>query len=58
MRSYLVKYKENGILKQSMFSDLTVAKKLANEKDGKIFIADGKHTKNLDGIDVRHFDEN
>ena len=57
MRSYMVKYKENGIVTQSMFSDLNAAKKLADEKDGKIFIADGKYTKSLDGIDVHHVNE-
>lgn len=57
MRSYMVKYKENGIHKQSMVSDLAVAKKLADEKDGKIFITDGKYTKSLDGIDVNHPNE-
>ena len=39
-----------------MFSDLTVAKKL-NEKEGKIFIADEKNTKSLEGIDIHHSNE-
>lgn len=57
MHSYLVKYRENGRPTQIVVSDLNVAKQIAKEKDGKIFIADGKHTKSLDGIDIHHFDD-
>jgi len=54
-RSYLVKW-EDG---QRMLAGLQAALKLADEKKGMIFIADGKYTKSLDGIEIYHFnDEN
>ena len=52
-RSYLVKW-DGG---QMMFSNEQSAIKKKNETNGKIFIADGKNTKSLDGIDVHHLND-
>ena len=52
MRSYMVKYTEDGIEHTRMYSGLNAAKKFMQEKNGRIFIADGKNTKSLDGTDI------
>lgn len=48
----MVKYTEDGIEHTRMYSGLNAAKKFMQEKNGRIFIADGKNTKSLDGTDI------
>jgi len=55
MRTYMVKYKENGVHSFQMFVDLNTAKKFMEQKNGMIYIADGKYTKSLDGVEVNPF---
>jgi len=52
-RSYLIKW-DGG---QATRSDLQSAQRLAEENNGKIFIADGKNTKSLDETEVHHFND-
>ena len=48
MRSYLIIWEGE----QATRSSLKVALQLAEEKKGKIYIADGKYTKELAGIKI------
>lgn len=53
MRSYLVKW-DGG---QRILAGLHAAIQLADENNGRIFIAEGKFTKSLDGIKIYQFDD-
>jgi len=55
MRTYLVKWGELGDGMQKSVSSLQIAMKLMKEHDGKIFIADGKNTKELDGAKIMQY---
>jgi len=55
MNTYLVKWGGLGDGEQILVSSMSRAIELMKEHNGKIFIADGKNTKELDGTKIQHY---